>query len=104
MTVLHRLALLFEMLERLDEKTTGTAGRIEDDLAKPWIHHFDHEADDRTRRVELAGVAGGVAHLFEHGFIQLAEGVDLVAAGEVNVTEFVAHVALVATIRALQTA
>ena len=39
----------------------------------------DHEAHDGARRVELAGVAGGVAHLPEHGLVEMAEGVDLVA-------------------------
>ena len=54
---------------------------------------FDHEADDGARRVKLAGVAGGVAHFFEHRFVEMAEGVNLVAAGEVNVADFVDHVA-----------
>ena len=57
------------------------------------IDDFDHEADDGARRVELAGIAGGVAHLFEHGLVEMAEGVDLVAAGEVDVVDLVDHVA-----------
>ncbi len=63
------------------------------DFAKLGVHDFDHEADDGARRVELAGVAGGVAHLFEHGLVKMAEGVDLVAAGEVNVADLIDHVA-----------
>ena len=54
---------------------------------------FDHEADDGARRVELARVAGGVAHLSQHGLVQMAEGVDLVAAGEVDAVDLVDHVA-----------
>ena len=54
---------------------------------------FDHEADDGARRVELAGVAGGVAHLLEHRLVEMAEGVDLVAAGEVDAADLVDHVA-----------
>ena len=57
------------------------------------IDDFNHEANDGTRRIELAGVAGGVAHLFEHRFVEMAEGVDLVAAGEMDVTNFIDHVA-----------
>ena len=81
------------MLERLDEKAAGAAGRIKDHFAELRIDHFDHETHDRARGVELAGVAGGVAHLLEHRFVEMAEGVDLVAAGEVNVADFVDHVA-----------
>ncbi len=40
----------------------------------------DHEPDDGARRVELAGVAGGVAHLAEHRLVEAAERVDLLAA------------------------
>ena len=93
LSVLNRLALLLQMLERLDEKAAGAAGRIENHFAELRIDDFDHEADDGTRGVELAGVAGGVAHLFEHGLVEMAEGVDLVAAGEVDVVDFVDHVA-----------
>ena len=63
------------------------------DFAEPGVDDFDHEADDGARRVELAGVAGGVAHLAEHGLVEMAEGVDLVAAGEVDVADLVDHVA-----------
>src|SRR5437773_3618539 len=81
------------MLEGLDEKSTGAASRVEDHFAKPGVYHFNHEADDGARRVKFAGVAGGVAHLFEHGLVEMAERVNLVAAGEVNVADFVDHVA-----------
>ena len=37
---------------------------------------FDHEADHGPGRVELAGVAGRVAHLLEHRLVEVAEGVD----------------------------
>ena len=38
------------------------------------VDDLDHEADDRPRRVELAGVAGGVAHLAQHRLVEVAEG------------------------------
>ena len=41
------------------------------------VDHLDHEADDGPRRVELAVVARGVAHLAQHGLVEVAEGVDL---------------------------
>ena len=96
--ILDRLALLLQVLERLDEKSAGAAGRVEDHFAESGVHHFDHEADDGARRVELAGVAGGVAHLFEHRLVEMAERVDLVAAGEVDVADLVDHVAQQVTV------
>ena len=81
------------MLERLDEKAAGAAGRIENRLRRVGIDDLDHEPNDSPRRIELARIAGGVAHLLEHGFVEMAEGVDFVAAGEVNVIDFVDHVA-----------
>jgi hypothetical protein len=62
LAIFDRLTLFFQMLERLDKKAAGTAGRVEDHFAEPGVHNFDYEADDGARRVELAGVAGCVAH------------------------------------------
>ena len=53
----------------------------------------DHEADDGARRVELAGVAGGVAHLPEHRLVEVAERVDFVGRGEVDAVDLVDDVA-----------
>ena len=92
-TVLDRPALLLQMLERLDEKAASAAGRIENDFAELGIDDFYHEAYYRTRRVEFARIAGGITHLFQHGLVEMTEGVDLVTAGKVNVRNFVDHVA-----------
>jgi hypothetical protein len=81
------------MFERLDEKAAGAAGRVEDHFAKSGIHHFNDKADDCARRVELAGVSGSVAHLLEHRLVKMAERVNLFATGEMNVADFVDHVA-----------
>ena len=78
--VLDRLALLLQVGERLDQKAAGAAGRVENGFAELRVDDLDHEPDDGTRRVELAGVAGGIAHLLEHGLVQVAERVNLVAA------------------------
>ena len=91
--ILDGLALLLQVLERLDEEAAGAAGRIENHFAELGIDDLDHEADDGARSVKLTGVAGGVAHLLEHGFVEMTEGVDLVAAGEMDAVDFVDHVA-----------
>ena len=61
--VRDRLALLLQVRERLDEEAAGAAGGVEHRLAEPRVGHLDHEPHDGRGRVELAGVAGGVAHL-----------------------------------------
>src|SRR5262249_4037605 len=91
--VLDGFALLLQVFECLDQKAAGAAGGIEYYFAELRVHDFNHEADDRARCVELAGIAGGVAHLLEHGLVEMAEGVNLVAAGEVNVVYLINHVA-----------
>ena len=53
----------------------------------------DHEAHDGARRVELAGIARRIAHLAEHGFVERAERVQLVAGGEMDAVELVDDVA-----------
>ena len=68
-----------QMLVGFDQKAAGAAGRVEHRLAQARVDHLDHEADDRPRGVELARVAGRVAHLPEHRFVEVAEGVDFVA-------------------------
>src|SRR5262245_10186050 len=92
-TIFDGLALLFQMLERFNEEAAGAAGRVKDHFAELRVYNFHHEADDRPRRVELAGVTGGVAHLLEHRFVKMAESVDLVAAGEMDVADFIDYVA-----------
>ena len=57
------------------------------------IDLLDHEADDRARRVELAGVAGGVAHLAEHRLVEVGHRVDVVGGGEVDLVDLVDDVA-----------
>ena len=91
--VLDRLALLLQVLERLDQEAAGAAGRVEDGFAELRVGDLDHEPHDGARRVELAGVAGRVAHLPEHRLVEMAERVDLVAGGEVDAVDLVDHVA-----------
>ena len=67
------------MIERLDQKAARAGSRIKDRFAKARIGDLHHEAHDGARRVELAGIAGRVAHLAQHGFVERAERVQLVA-------------------------
>ena len=53
------------------------------------LMHLHHEPHDRPRRVELAGVARGVAHLAEHRFVEAAERVELLARVEVDAVDLV---------------
>ena len=72
------LHLLLQVVVRLDEKAAGAAGGVEHGFAQRGSVTVDHEAHDRARRIELAGVAGCVAHLAQHRFVKRAERVQLV--------------------------
>ena len=61
---------LAEVGEGLDQEAAGAAGGVEDGLAQARVGDRDHEAHHRPGGVELAGVAGGVAHLPEHGLVE----------------------------------
>ena len=87
------LDLLFKVLEGFDEEAAGAAGGIEDGFAEARVEDFHHEADDGAGGVELAGIAGGVAHFAQHGFVERAEGVELVAGGEMDAGDLVDDVA-----------
>lgn len=67
------------MIECLDEETAGAAGRIKDRFSEARISDCDHEAHDRTRGVELAGIPRRIAHFPQHGFVERAEGMELFA-------------------------
>ena len=81
------------MIEGLDQEAAGAAGRVEDGFAEARVGDLDHEAHDGARRVELAGIAGRIAHLAQHGFVERAERVQLVAGGEMDAGDLVDDVA-----------
>src|SRR5205823_6437993 len=87
-----------QVFEGFGEKATGAGGRIEDDFAESRVDHRDNELHECSRRVELAILPGGVAHLLEHGFVKMAEGVNLVGGGEVDAVDLVEHVAQQVTV------
>ncbi len=63
------------------------------DLAQLRVGHRHHELDHGPRRVELAAVAGRIAHLLEHAFIQRAQRMDIVRGREVDLVDPVDHLA-----------
>ena len=89
----HGLHLFAEVVVGFDQEAAGAAGGVEDGFAQARVGDGDHEADDGARGVELAGIAGGIAHLAEHGFVQGAQGVQLVAGGEVDAVQLVDDIA-----------
>ena len=54
---------------------------------------LDDEPDHRPRRVELARVAGGVAHLAQHRLVEVRHRVDVVGRVEVDLVDLVDDVA-----------
>ncbi len=91
--VLYRVALLLEVQECLDQEAARAAGGVKHAFAQARIDHLHHEAHHGARRVELAGVPGGVAHLLEHRFVEVAQRVYLVGRGEVDGVDLVDDVA-----------
>jgi hypothetical protein len=87
------LDLLAEVFERLDNHTAGATRRIEHRLTEARINDLHHEANDRARRVYLAGIARRIAHLAEHGFVERAKRVKLAAGSEMDAGDLVDDVA-----------
>src|SRR5712692_5764175 len=77
----------------LYEETACAAGRIKHNLTQARVDDLDHKAHDGSRRVELARIASSIAHFFEHGFIEVSEGMYLFRRGEVNAVDLVDDVA-----------
>ena len=67
--------------------------RVQDGLAEARIRDRDHEPHDGARGVKLAGIARRIAHLAQHGFVERAQRVQLVAGGEMNAVELVDDIA-----------
>jgi len=68
------LALLFQVVSGLRENPPVPPGWVQYGFAQPWIGHRHHEPDDRSWRVKLAVLSSGIAHLAQHGFVEVAEG------------------------------
>ena len=68
-----RLALGLQVVERLAQEARRTAGAVVDALADLGLHDLHHGANQRARRVILAAVAPGVAHVLDLGFVQVGQ-------------------------------
>src|SRR5260370_18511386 len=77
----------------LNEETARAACRIKHNLAQARVDDLDHKAHDCARRVELARIASRIAHLFEHGYVEVSEGMYVFGGGEVNTVDLVDDVA-----------
>ena len=75
-----------EVIEGFAEESRRTDGGVADGLAEPGCGDGDDGADERARRVILAAVAPGVAHVFDLGFVEVRE---LVLLGLGRKAEFV---------------
>ena len=82
------LGLLAQVLDGADEKAAGAAGGVEDGFAEAGIHLLDDELGDGARRVELAGVAGGL-EILEQLLVDVAEHVAVVGGVEVDAVDLV---------------
>ena len=80
------------MVVGFDKEATGAAGWVENRFSKAGINNFDHESDNGTRGIEFSGIACGIAHLFEHGFVQMAERMNLIRRIEVDAADLVDHI------------
>jgi len=54
LSIFHRFALLLQMLKRLHQKSSSSAGWVENRFAKLRIGYRDHETDNGPRRVKFA--------------------------------------------------
>ena len=77
------------MAEGLHQEAAGAAGGVQDGFPEPGVGHRHHELDHGAGGVEFAGIAGGVPHLPEHGLVEMAQGVDFLAGGEVDAVDFI---------------
>ena len=91
--ILSLVALFFEVGERFGQKAAGAAGGVEHNFSELRIGHRDHELDNGTRRVELARVAGGVAHFAEHRLVQPGQSVNFLGRIEMDAVNKIDHIA-----------
>ncbi len=67
----RQLLLRFEVIKRLAQEAGRTAGPVVNPLADLRLDDLHHGANQRARRVILAPVAAGVAHVLDLGFVQV---------------------------------
>ena len=67
------LALGRQINERFAQETRRAARAVVNFLADLWLDDLDDGADERARRVILAAVAPGVAHVLDLGFVKMRQ-------------------------------
>ena len=82
-----------QVVVRLAQEAGRAAGAVVDALADPGLHHLDHRADQRPRRVVLAAVAAGVAHVPDLRFVQVRQLVLLLLRAEAQAVDQLQRVA-----------
>jgi hypothetical protein len=71
--VLGRKPRLVEIVVRFAQEARRAAGAVVDSLTDGRLNDPDHGADQRARRVVLAAVAPGVAHVPDLGFVEMRQ-------------------------------
>ena len=84
-----------QVVERLAEEARRADGAVVDALADLRLHDLDDGADERARRVVLAAVAPGVAHVLDLGFVEVRQLVLLGLRAEAQLVDVVDDLAQV---------
>ena len=74
--LLDRICLALKVQVGFGQEPACAAGWIEDGLTEFRVRHLDHEAHNRSGRIELARIPRGVAHLAQQRLVEAAEGVN----------------------------
>ena len=90
-----RLPLRLQVIERLAQEARRADRAVVDALADLGLHHLDDGADERARRVILAAVAPGVAHVLDLGFVEVRQLVLLGLRAEAQLVDVVDDLAQV---------
>ena len=84
-----RCLLGLQVVERFAQEARRADGAVVDLLADLGLHHLDDGANERARRVILAAVAAGVAHVLDLGFVEVAQLVLLGLRAEAQLVDVV---------------
>ena len=68
-----RLPWAVQVVKRLAQEARRTDRAVVNAFADFGLHHLDDSANQRTRRVILAAVAPGVAHVLDLGFVKVRQ-------------------------------